>query len=163
MKRTRNLSHLRYIRFAAVAAVVAYLLFREGDRPEWLEGSNATLLLAFIAVAAITSWACRAQRLHFSLRAHRTLKYVLIFPLLVIIPVAVYLGQGQIAAAIFGTVIAVYVVLFYAVGAACPKCGASLTYIHNRPVLFAPARRASYQCHECDFVHDRYDTEDPPF
>ncbi|MCA8995782.1 MAG: hypothetical protein KDA80_02325 [Planctomycetaceae bacterium] len=152
-----------WIRGLVAVLVLGYFAY---DNPDWFQAENRTSLIAVVAgllFAGALSMFFAKIGLHFSLRAHRALGYILIFPLLIILPVCLYLGQGTIAAISMSSLVGIFLFLFYVVGAACPECGARLRNIPHRDSLFAPLRQIRYRCTNCDFTYDRWDTEDPPF
>lgn len=152
-----------WLRAIVAIAVGGYLLW---DNPEWqthlLTWETGGILLA-VTIGFLLSKVFAAQGIHFSLRTHRSIVYVMIFPLLVIVPVCLWFGHGQIAAALVVLAVAMYAFLFYVIGARCPECGARLHNVIQHRGLFAPLRQTRYRCTACDFTYDRFDTEDPPF
>lgn len=152
-----------FVRGLIALAVGAYLIW---DNPEWqthlLTWQTGGILLVII-VGFLLSKVFAAKGIHFSLRTHRTIAYVMIFPLLVIVPACLWFGNGQLAGAMVILGVAMYAFLFYVIGARCPECGARLQNVVQHRGLFAPLRQTRYRCTACDFTYDRFDTEDPPF
>lgn len=152
-----------WVRGLVVAAVCVYILY---DNPDWIGQFDelqwfgwGAALLAGVGLAK----SLESRGWHLTFRQHRMLPYVLIFPLLVVIPFSLYWGWNQLAGGLVLVTVCLYLTLHYIVGASCPQCAARLQNVPTRRGLFAPLRQVRYRCRKCQFEYDRFDTEDPPF
>ncbi len=116
-----------------------------------------------VGLGAIVGKVFEAKGVHLTFGQHRLLAYLLIFPLLVILPICLLMGWQSAVGPIVGVMVGLYLVLFHVVGAACPECGARLRNVRRRRFPFGSLRQLRYRCSRCDFKYDRFDSEDPPF